>query len=348
MQFVSTIFLAEAWMDWGWSEDCWCYQAEVVREIGCRRRVHVLTQRVNGLGWAGGDAIQMSLVDIKLKGWCQLSQTQIQFTLKRPFGGTIRPFVGPRALGAPVLFCEILTWLMTGHCLADVCDMKNVPHAQYLIDYNVLDRYLEFCTKLYWLNVWSQIVQIVKCLGDEDDCLYYIKSSLVPLLAGLCAQIYLDSRSRCCSHLLVSFFAKGKTCLKKIKKQLLVVQISPLRSAASGHAKLPPIHLPTTSFLSHQPRDSKFFFSLSLMIPLFFQKTWADRLWSQIACIITGLTRRYSRIISMSSLVCWHRAVKYCSRRKNVDDYCAVLQCVAVRCKCWWLLCCIWELYQYM
>ena len=168
--------------------------------------------------------------------------------------------------------------------------MKNVPHAQYLIDYNVLDRYLEFCIKLYWLNVWSQIVQIVKCLGDEDDCVYYIKSSLVPLLAGLCAQIYLDSRSRSCSHLLVSFFAKEKTCLKKIKKQILVVQISPLRSAASGHAKLPQILLPTTSFLSHQPRDSSCFFLLSLMIPLSFQKTWADSLWSQIAWIITGLT----------------------------------------------------------
>jgi len=49
------------------------------------------------------------------------------------------------------------------------------------------------------------------------------KSSLIPLSEGLFAQIYMHSRSRCCSHLLLFFFAKEKTCSKKMKRQSLVV-----------------------------------------------------------------------------------------------------------------------------
>ena len=51
-----------------------------------------------------------------------------------------------------------------------------------------------------------------------------IKSSLVPLIEGLCAQIYFRFEiSVVCSHLLLFFFAKEKTCSKKMKRQSLVV-----------------------------------------------------------------------------------------------------------------------------
>jgi len=40
-----------------------------------------------------------------------------------------------------------------------------------------------------------------------------IKSSLVPLIEGLCAQIYFTFEiSVVCSHLLLFFFVKEKTC----------------------------------------------------------------------------------------------------------------------------------------
>jgi len=40
-----------------------------------------------------------------------------------------------------------------------------------------------------------------------------IKSSLVPLIEGLCAQIYFRFEiSVVCSHLLLFFFVKGKIC----------------------------------------------------------------------------------------------------------------------------------------
>jgi len=47
----------------------------------------------------------------------------------------------------------------------------------------------------------------------DDDCFYYYKSSLVPLIEGLCAQIYFKFEiSVVCSHLLLFFFVKEKTC----------------------------------------------------------------------------------------------------------------------------------------
>ena len=49
-----------------------------------------------------------------------------------------------------------------------------------------------------------------------------IKSSLVPLIEGLCAQIYFRFEiSVVCSHFLFFFFVKEKTCYKKTKRQLV-------------------------------------------------------------------------------------------------------------------------------
>ena len=49
-----------------------------------------------------------------------------------------------------------------------------------------------------------------------------IKSSLVPLIEGLCAQIYFRFEiSVVCSHFLLFFFVKEKTCKKKTKRQLV-------------------------------------------------------------------------------------------------------------------------------
>jgi len=49
-----------------------------------------------------------------------------------------------------------------------------------------------------------------------------IKSSLVPLIESLCAQIYFKFEiSVVCSHHLLFFFVKEKTCEKKTKRQLV-------------------------------------------------------------------------------------------------------------------------------
>jgi len=58
----------------------------------------------------------------------------------------------------------------------------------------------------------------VKCYGLMIAFIT-IKSSLVPLIEGLCAQIYFRLEiSVVCSHVLVFFFVKEKMCEKKTKK----------------------------------------------------------------------------------------------------------------------------------
>ena len=48
---------------------------------------------------------------------------------------------------------------------------------------------------------------------NDDDAFITIKSSLVPLIEGLCAQIYFRFEiSVVCSHLLLNFFVKEKIC----------------------------------------------------------------------------------------------------------------------------------------
>ena len=49
-----------------------------------------------------------------------------------------------------------------------------------------------------------------------------VRSSLVPLIEGLCAQIYFRFEiSVVCTHLLLFFFVQEKICLKKTKRQLV-------------------------------------------------------------------------------------------------------------------------------
>ena len=63
------------------------------------------------------------------------------------------------------------------------------------------------------LQFWA-CVPIVLCFINMMMIVFNtIKSSLVPLIEGLCAQIYFRFEiSVVCSHLLLSFFVKGKTC----------------------------------------------------------------------------------------------------------------------------------------
>ena len=54
---------------------------------------------------------------------------------------------------------------------------------------------------------------LLKCFLMMMIAFTTIKSSLVPLIEGLCAQIYFRFEiSVVCSHLLLFFFVKGKTC----------------------------------------------------------------------------------------------------------------------------------------
>ena len=58
---------------------------------------------------------------------------------------------------------------------------------------------------LYSVFVWPMMMMMITFIT--------IKSSLVPLIEGLCAQIYFRFEiSVVCSHLLLFFFVKEKTC----------------------------------------------------------------------------------------------------------------------------------------
>jgi len=60
-------------------------------------------------------------------------------------------------------------------------------------------------------SLTKKAADIKKTISDDDDCFITIKSSLVPLIEGLCAQIYHRFEiSVVCSHLLLFFFVKKK------------------------------------------------------------------------------------------------------------------------------------------
>ena len=73
-------------------------------------------------------------------------------------------------------------------------------------------------TELIWTMPWGCWVELedknVHCKEWMMMIAFIIiKSSLVPLIEGLCAQIYFRFEiSVVCSHLLLFFFVKGKTC----------------------------------------------------------------------------------------------------------------------------------------
>jgi len=84
----------------------------------------------------------------------------------------------------------------------------------------------------YWVNIVKQQVPGGGCPTLKDTLIQpmeaalmmiafiTIKSSLVPLIEGLCAQIYLRFEiSVVCSHLLLFFFVKEKNMLKENKNE---------------------------------------------------------------------------------------------------------------------------------
>ena len=105
-------------------------------------------------------------------------------------------------------------------------DVTTISKSQSLTSVSIKDCTLRVpneTTTLFLCSVVSNqfseddcnVKDITKCENRQydDDAFITVRSSLVPLIEGLCAQIYFRFEiSVVCSHLLLFFFVKEKTC----------------------------------------------------------------------------------------------------------------------------------------
>jgi len=82
---------------------------------------------------------------------------------------------------------------------------RSGPEAFYALD----TMYLPDRLSVFNIHIWKSDLFVCMMM----IAFITIKSSLVPLIEGLCAQIYFRFEiSVVCSHLLLFFFVKEKTC----------------------------------------------------------------------------------------------------------------------------------------